>query len=67
MNITPRATEGPDDQLVLCEKPEEKLSAGAEKLFQKFITHAFAKWRKATASPEHFRYMTLCKLNMENT
>ena len=47
MNITPRVAEGPDDQLVFCEKPEEKLSAGAEKLFQKFITHAFAKGRKA--------------------
>ena len=30
-------------------KGEEKLSDGAEKLFQKFITHAFAKGRKVDA------------------
>ena len=38
--------EGPDDQLVFRQKPD-KSSVGAEKLSQKFITHAFAKGRKA--------------------
>ena len=33
-------------------KGEEKLSDGAEKLFQKFITHAFAKGRKVDAEEE---------------
>ena len=31
---------------------EEKLSHGAEKLFQKFITHAFAKGRKVDEEEE---------------
>ena len=43
MNITPRVADGPDDQLVFCEKTDAKLSDGAEKLFQKFVTHAFAR------------------------
>ena len=33
-------------------KGEEKLSDSAEKLFQKFITHAFAKGRKVDAEEE---------------
>merc|ERR1719209_1774647 len=52
MNITPRVAEGADDELVFCEKSEEKLSHGAEKLFQKFITHAFAKGRKVDEEEE---------------
>ena len=43
---TLKVAEGPDDQLVFRQKPD-KSSAGAEKLSQKFITHAFAKGRKA--------------------
>merc|ERR1712226_1188023 len=43
MNITPKISEGADDDLVFCEKPEIGLSAGAEKLFQKFVTHSRAK------------------------
>ena len=35
--------EGRDDDLVFTEREEEtKLSVGAEKLFQKFVTHAHA-------------------------
>ena len=43
MNITPRVADGPDDQLVFCEKTDAKLSDGAEKLFQKFVNYVSTK------------------------
>merc|ERR1719209_2123306 len=55
MNITPKVAEGADDELVFCERGDEKLSDGAEKLFQKFITHAFAKGRKVDEEEEEER------------
>ena len=42
---TATVAEGPDDQLVFRQKPD-KSSAGAEKLSQKFITHARLEVRK---------------------
>ena len=40
-------------------KGKEKLSDGAEKLFQKFITHAFAKGRKVVAEEEERKVVTI--------
>ena len=47
-------------------KGEEKLSDSAEKLFQKFITHAFAKGRKVDAEEEERTVENVTKKKAED-
>ena len=43
LDINPQISQGLNDDLVFCEKRDKNLSDGAEKFFQRFVTHSLAK------------------------